>query len=389
MTFLECNLQKSKIGFGGTIVTYQSELFISGHLFNDPSKLEFDKFIISIPLLLDWTKHTNIKIEFNHEDSTYTALKSNSTKTFKISKNIRGYFSYSVIESFSSQQITLKEEAFLILEVIEKSISLIEFFDLLKHFLKFLAFIQPSGFATGAIGLRKNKLIENDQGEKKSIPLKLFVKPIIVKSNRFNFHLSYEYKEIETIFESLIQKWYDYGPSPAINLLMNSSIEPNLNNEINFLNICFAIESFHREFIGNKVFDDDEFKRRKNIIKEKGFDKEIQNWIMQKMKYANEPSFRTRLKEFNNYFDILFNKNSKQIIDKIIETRNYLVHRDQKTNKVLEGIDLLYIVGYLEGILRIKIFESLGLKPITFKKKIDLFKEWMTQMKNHNERLYN
>lgn len=89
---------------------------------------------------------------------------------------------------------------------------------------------------------------------------------------------------------------------------------------------------------------------------------ERKEWLEGKFKFGNEISLRTRIKKIIEPFNHLIgtNKERKNLIGKIIDTRNYLTHynHDLKDNAI-EGFNLIELNKKLEGLLELSLLKEL------------------------------
>lgn len=88
-----------------------------------------------------------------------------------------------------------------------------------------------------------------------------------------------------------------------------------------------------------------------------------------KFTYLNEYSLRKRLKELmvslnSEYHNILSNyvQNLDQLINKIVDTRNFHAHRDERLrDQILEGSDFIYGIIVLKFILELCLLREIGI----------------------------
>ena len=383
ITFLNCTLLGASSGASGTIVKYNSLNYIKGHHFKQKEELLFNRVSIEVPQLTSWFKSDCIEFK-DIENQTHVIISNLHKYENIISENISLSFNLVVHESHSRNKAVLEETIYLVCETIKSKISLDDILDLFQHLLKFLVFIQPFDPKIESIILRNDDLCHEFGKEKHIKHINLYINPIQLSIYGSLTSFFFEFEEIKPNLESILQKWFDPKITSTIDLLLSNTFEPNVNIENHFLNICFAIESFHRQFINNKTFTDEEFDERIQYINKSIENEEINKWLVNKLQHGNEPSFRTRLKYFKEILELIIDTNIKTFINNIIDTRNYLVHRDKKTKRVLKRFELFYSIRYLEILLKINIMDFLGIKIETYKRKLELLKIQTANIKKMN-----
>ena len=107
---------------------------------------------------------------------------------------------------------------------------------------------------------------------------------------------------------------------------------------------------------------DSEFNKIKRSIRSKlETDQEIK-LFNSKLIYANEPTFKDRLQSLQSEFQSITMEGFEitDYIEKIVKTRNYLVHRGSKNN-IFTGLEMFYASTYLETLTKYCIMETIGI----------------------------
>ena len=133
-----------------------------------------------------------------------------------------------------------------------------------------------------------------------------------------------------------------------------------------------AIEGFMRN-CRNLTIEEDQniFKERLERLLENQTNDDAK-WLKERLKYANQASFRKQLKllfeEFRNNFEehtkgILDDKKlENQIIDGYVNTRNFFTHYDMATKKkMLKNDTLVFLCDYINELLRLLILKEIGI----------------------------
>jgi hypothetical protein len=123
-----------------------------------------------------------------------------------------------------------------------------------------------------------------------------------------------------------------------------------------------GIETFHRRTSDEMVMPDTEF----NDIVEAlitACPEEKRKWLEARLKYSNELSLRTRLKQILEPFKSLFgsDKEQKALINKIVNTRNYLTHYDKSLeNEACSRLQLWEVCMKMECLFQLHFLKEIG-----------------------------
>ncbi|WP_313533241.1 HEPN domain-containing protein [Exiguobacterium sp.] len=142
---------------------------------------------------------------------------------------------------------------------------------------------------------------------------------------------------------------------------------------MSFLKVVQAIEAFSRRMRNNKIWTDEEFDE---LITRITSELEEEDKALVSGAISNEPRLRKRLQsifsEVNNIFEISSNKRSSYI-NKIVTTRNYYTHFDERLrHNILDVEKMYYLTKYMKFVLRILLLRELGIDE-------DLIKNRMLQ----------
>lgn len=98
---------------------------------------------------------------------------------------------------------------------------------------------------------------------------------------------------------------------------------------------------------------------------------EKRDWLQGKLMFANEIVLRKRIKRLIKPFKYLFgnNRNREKLINRVVDTRNYLTHYDQCLKaKAAEGRDLQILCQKMEVLFQLHFLQLIGFSN-TFAKK--------------------
>ncbi len=187
------------------------------------------------------------------------------------------------------------------------------------------------------------------------------------------FHMLFCFKDISTKLELVLKKWFEQknSLSAVFQLYFASLYSPSLYIEYKFLSLLQAIEAYCRIRYKGKYISEGEYE----LIFDKIFKSVIENTknylqrsLWNRLKYGNELSLKTRIcRLFKEDIEItkLFIKNEENFIDKVVDTRNYLIHQDESLKELSFKVEELFSVN-----IKLKIMiEKCLLKEIGFNSK--------------------
>jgi hypothetical protein len=123
-----------------------------------------------------------------------------------------------------------------------------------------------------------------------------------------------------------------------------------------------GLESYHRRTSNEKSMDDATFKKIVNNLMEH-CPEEHREWLSGKLQYANEISLTRRIKNiiepFKNFFGT--SRDRKNLVRKIVDTRNYLTHYDESLkSRAAVGRELWLLCLKMEAIFQLHLLHVLG-----------------------------
>lgn len=201
---------------------------------------------------------------------------------------------------------------------------------------------------------------------------------------RFQGDMLFTLSEIDD-FSKTIERWLRISTELEIvyGLFFDAYYNSNMNEHHKFFNLMQVLESYHRErfFDKRQAFSSGDYDILKNILTKAISDNNDKygEWLERKLKNGNEVSLRRRLK------DLMMDDYTKEIISpligkkdsfiaSVIDTRNYLTHRDTNLqSKILKNKELVKATEVLFYLLQIWFLKELGFPP---EKTVKLFKNY-------------
>lgn len=356
--------------------------------FNDKSQIKFHTLKTSFSYLVDWVWINGFSIDVNSEEKvtkiTYKlpeeiSCKINDSLTIKIS----------FVAKNPSQNIVQKEASitqgvdFYIVSSTE-----IDFYELLKYQ------YQLSNLLSLAIGnpVKTLHLFGLTEKSIRKIDEYSYIEPVSIYFNQTVFsrdnpdinpwNMLFSFPQIKDRLQNILTKWLgEFDKLEDIFGLYFYTISAyKIAIQTKVLNYAEAIEAFHRKVIGGNYLDKETYTSELYPIITRSIpgklNESFRESLKSKIKYGYEYSLRKRLSDlFSTYNNGIVNQiigeKSSQLINEIVETRNYYTHYDEKTPNVCEGKRLLRLSNNLESIVVIAFLSFLEFSDIEIKSIID------------------
>ncbi|HQA75009.1 HEPN domain-containing protein [Flavobacterium sp.] len=371
VTLINCRMSGQTMSII-SYVNYSIQYIITNVKFNSRELIRASSMHIRMPILKEWINISNLEGNLVYKKQiTYLGNKSFnffSNEDIEISSILSLTQTTNIYEG-----IKIKEYAELEIKSKKGSISIFELFEFYKR-IKFL--FNFFGFFNNENDViyfkEKNKIFENQEND----ILMRFYGLFLNSTNKGTvYHKKIYYKEIEKNINLVISNWlFNDLIKDSINLVMEKYLLDKLSVETYFLNSAFSIETYHRNNINNKVYEENEFETIRAGLLKKITDEKEKELFLHKLQHANEPSFRKRLKDFSQEIELISSKKNSHFINEVVETRNYLVHRDKPTKNVLYMLDLYFVAIQLESLTKYCIFKQIGINDEILNEKFGDFK---------------
>ncbi len=354
--------------------------FVGVH-FRKKEEVKFKEIFIKYSYLHDWVGKSGFVVDkaINQERVNLSYAK---PKTIKVTSF--GNFTISIcfevlpnllkfrFSPYAREEVELKQETYIKIES-----------DVDRHYDGYCALIRKiQNFLSLAIsepiyveyldgGVNSRTI--NTEGKEFLPPVQIFdtFRKIRTRSREILPHeMPFTYKMVENQLSDLLKRWLeDYDKyTPAHNSYFGTIYNEELYLENRFLTLVRAIEGYHR--ITHESFKTDKKrnahkKRLQSIID--SVDEKFKSWVGEKLKFSHEPSFRKRIKELleetEEISKFLFDSNNdkKDFVNKVVETRNLLVHPDGGLIEVGYGNYLGRLIReQLKPLLVICLYRNLG-----------------------------
>ena len=165
----------------------------------------------------------------------------------------------------------------------------------------------------------------------------------------------------------LLDKWLEIEENIklAVNLHYQGLELKQLNLSLQFQFFIQAIEALHRKTVSSEKQKDINTDKIYSTLRQADVPKDICDRIKGMLAHINEPGLRTRLKSYWDLFseeltDAFPAIKKNDIINKLVETRNYYAHRPDKSENILTGYELLRAVNIVKMISHLAILKEIG-----------------------------
>lgn len=354
-------LYKNSVTDAVTEVYIISTFMIIGSHYTSENELLFKQISFHFSNVVGWIGKDVFKV--NNQDPEKLLI---SVSGYTLDFSLNGYklnlvfnptYEIRGVSSLKSKQIpkfTLDaREVITLSELVNIVESLQDFFILLMG-----RIIHPYGFRLSDQNNKEFSLLYQGKSER-------------IKENQFEDFINF--KAIESELKNLVKNWF----SKSDKLRLPSSLFLGLvyveSIYIEYKLIAFAqlIEAFHRRIYNGNYKTEEEYKTIYETIV-KAIPTNIGSLgesLKNKLVYGNEYSLRKRLNElmkdnYEEYFkSFIFNKNL--FVDKVIETRNYLIHnpKNKKNESIVEDKDLVFLNYQLQFMCHLLLLKEIGVSP--------------------------
>ncbi|WP_313223347.1 HEPN domain-containing protein [Pseudoxanthomonas mexicana] len=182
----------------------------------------------------------------------------------------------------------------------------------------------------------------------------------------------FTYPEISDRIQVMLSTWLDQHASlsPAFNLYFSVQSGRHTYVESAFLSIIQGIETLHDRTSNETVEPADVFDRRVASILASCPD-EARDWLVEQLAYANKPSLRTRLRRMLKPFSSHFGNAEvrKDLVDRVVDTRNYLTHYDPSlAERAATGRELYELTSKLRALFQLHLLVLVGIETRTIER---------------------
>lgn len=354
------------------------QLFV-GKNFSNPDEITFRNITIQYFQLDDWLGISGLDTDISGGkfSASYTippSIIAKITDEFGISIGFNFEFNFNHV---GPRKVGLEQAAAITVEAIKET-KFDEFNQFLHHLRNFFTLCTMGAeYPISLKGQTEQAKIQGPDGEimKDIIIYYRLNDPPEKLIQKINVDMLLLYHDINDNFESYLRNWFLKKDTlePVFNLYFATLYNPRMYTDHKFLSLIQAIESYHRRTMKNYVMSNEDFQTRINDILSSN--QQYKDWLEWRLRYANEPSLQKRLTELFKTFEYILSETSgynSELIENIVNTRNYLTHFDSKLkDKASSGIVLFKIILKMLPILETVLLFELGLPKDKIKSVIE------------------
>ena len=170
--------------------------------------------------------------------------------------------------------------------------------------------------------------------------------------------------KIQSDVEKKVKNWIKtYEETyPAFDLFFSAKMGEQPYLDVRFLTLARGLEAYHRRTSDEKRIDEAEFDELvENLVNQ--CPEEHREWLSRELKYGNEVNLRKRLRGIINSFKEVIGNRAKRenLINRIVNTRNYLTHYDLSLeSEAAEGQDLWNLCVNMELLFQLHFLQLIG-----------------------------
>ena len=158
--------------------------------------------------------------------------------------------------------------------------------------------------------------------------------------------------------------------SPVFDLFFSIIYSPPSYQETEFLSLIQAVEAYHRRTHKNFDLNEDQHEERVSSIIN-AIPVQYKKWLKYRLRYSNEPTLMSRLKElFDEFNGILSNFiKREEFVNLSVITRNYLIHFDKPLeNSRASGPKFTFLIELYNCLLLLCLLTATGFSQQEIKK---------------------
>ncbi len=353
-----------------TLIISPSFTFI-GVGYGDEIAITFSELKFSLEGLDEWLGVYGIHIAHEMEKGR---LKSTSVNfalpeeiTLHLAEEMELKFSFdaSVPSGFNTTEARISQRAYIRLKS-KKLRPLDDFLSLMFKLHHFFCFaVDETISLTSVIGYSS----DITRGKKNNeIPIEIYFKSTLSSKNNPKIHridMLFRYRDVSDKFHEILTNWLERHEvyMETFNEYFTSRYGAYKYLEGEFLSLVRGIEAFHRKNSQDTEMPEEQFRDMVSTIL-KYSPNENREWIERKLRYSNELSLQKRMKKMLEPFKRFYGNEVKRksFVNKVVNTRNYLIHFDESLAKdAAEREELWKLRMKLEALFQLHLLKLIGM----------------------------
>lgn len=382
ITLHKCLETKTSFSFQGARISsfYAHVVFLGAH-FQKPEDIKFKSISLHYLHLDEWTNISGIEIsQHSPDEELVIKYKLPVSIEASIADGHKLYITFEAecpVPFFERKKVKIEQKTYIKIET-QTVKSFDEYREIASKVQNFLSLgvMEPVYPLIIKGKTEVNRVLIEDRIHYPPVNIfyRLFDIPKVSKTLQ-RFDMLFTFEDIAHRFESFLKNWFRKAEllKPVYDLYFGTLYNPQMYLQHRFLSLIQAIESYHRRVMKNHELPEQEHNKRIEEVLD-AVPEEHKKWLKVKLAHSNEPTLRRRLKEiFDNYPKVVnkFIRDKKSFIQKVVHTRNYLIHYDLKSKKrVAEWEELYHVTQKLKILIEACLLTVLGFSADEIK---DLF----------------
>ena len=357
------------IGSGPSWRTFYPELAVMGALFNEGEPLEFSEVGFTIQGLETWLSISGISFEqdfqrsrgsINFEVPEPVAINLLDGMTLEFGFGLH-FPSVSVVNT--EARVAQTTSAIFLTQEPQPLGTFLRAASRLRNFVA-LGLDQP--ISVNAITAYISQ--ELADGKTYNLPLRIYGQYFqnSESAREIAWHrMLFSRKDLGDRLEESLQEWfksYETLESP-FNLFFGSKFGGLSYLDIRFLWLAQGIEALHRRTSDDTAMPEEEFQRIFDQLMS-ACPEEKKKWLQNRLTYANEASFRSRVRSIAEPFCELFpdSREFRSFVSRVVNTRNDLTHYSTRSEAKESSLHELWVLTQkLEAVFQLYLLRLIGL----------------------------
>ncbi len=372
VTLEDCFYKNRNYSIGGyPLSTIHVSYFLIGCHFDKGEPIEFEEIRSYSDAVNDWLMFAPIKTSMSYSSPYSGEISFSVPETLEwivsdeLIMNMQASFCSSSTSPHRDAGITQKTKVGFKYPV-KRTIK--DLLNVMGQFNDFVAFVVDQIISPKEIEVYTEENFEELNGKKYPLPIKVFYSPNNHSSPQSSRNALltplFQFEDVREKFGETVSSWlgnYEKFKS-SFNLYFATKSGRNLYLVNRFLMLTQAMEALHRSLSNETPFTQEDYLRLCSILN-KEVPNEFKDWLKPRLQYGNEMSLRNRLKSLLADFESIYggSKKIKGIVDKVVDTRNYLTHYDESLKeKEATGKELLKLCLVLETLFQLHMTKFCG-----------------------------
>ncbi len=371
VTLDDCICTNEQISIGGGIS--KSKILVnralSGAAWEKNERVTFNTFSFSVDCLDEWVGISGAKVEDDWEGKTTKISYTLPEKiTFCLNNGMKLEIcfacSWPISPNFTETKIT--QRAYFRIKS-EELRDLNDFTDTAFKITNFMCFAMDEVVVMKNLSATSLEIQEIINDKQYPVPISIYYEsiPYTEKTpNKSRHEMLFNFDSIKVNGQKVFNNWlnaYEYL-SPAMNLYFSTKVGAQKYLSGKFLALIQGLETYHRRTSDEILMDPKTYDLLVTEILDKCPTERV-DWLRSRLKYGNDINLNKRMQRIIEPFKDHFgtNKERRNLLRKIVDTRNYLTHYDKSLQEnSAEGIDIWFLCEKMEVIFNLHFLKIIG-----------------------------